>query len=95
MVRWLFREETHHDAGTAATRNSRQELEDHQHGDELRMCFCAWGTSFSLLWELLLLRFSSFFYLFAGFTGFRPFQGGIAYCTADGDHKLRTINLSS
>lgn len=33
--------------------------------------------------------------LVAGFTGFRPFQGGIAYCTADGDHKLWTINLSS
>jgi hypothetical protein len=46
MVIWLFREETHHDAATAATRSSRQELEDHQHGDELQMCFCAGGTSF-------------------------------------------------
>jgi hypothetical protein len=69
MVIWLFREETHHDAATAATRSSRQELEDHQHGDELQMCFCAWGTSFSLLWELLLMRFSSFFYLLQALQG--------------------------
>jgi hypothetical protein len=58
--------------------------------------FCAWGTSFSLLWELFITNEIFFVLLLvAGFTGFRPFQGGIAYCTADGDHKLRTINLSS